>query len=338
MFEVRILEARDVNLQALADVVNAAFATYPLMRGDRTSPEGLLEEAGPNGRFLVIDDDEGLLACAMIRGVLAEFDSAPGYEPPTTGLYFGLAGVRPASMRSGAGRALVTAAEAEAQRTGHTHVVLTTLREFDLVPYYERHGYVPVCHEDFPPGHWELPAPHRVVHFEKPIVPRFRFAAPGEAPAIADLVNAAYRVEDFFKIGDRTDAAEVAAIIGRDRFLVADGPNGSLAGALYISIADRRGHFGMLSVRPENQGTGLGRELVETAEEFARRAGCEAMELEYVNLRLELPAFYRRLGYAESGTAPWPLDQLHRISQPVHFVLMSKPLRVAAEPALGGTR
>jgi hypothetical protein len=37
-----------------------------------------------------------------------------------------------------------------------------------------------------------------------------------------------------------------------------------------------------------------------------------------------LPAFYHRLGYAESGTLPFPPDQ--HASQPCHLVRMSKPL------------
>jgi hypothetical protein len=42
-----------------------------------------------------------------------------------------------------------------------------------------------------------------------------------------------------------------------------------------------------------------------------------------VNLRAELPPLYRRLGYMESGTAPFEDDALTR---PCHFVMMSKPV------------
>jgi GNAT superfamily N-acetyltransferase len=339
VFEVRSVHASEADTVALAALVNAAFLTHPLMRGDRTSPEGLREEAGPDGRFLVIEDEDGLLACAMIRGASAEWDGAEGYAPPSRALYYGLAGVRPERMRCGAGRALLEAAEIEAQRLGHTHVVLSTLREFELVPYYQRLGYSPTWHEDFDPGHWEIDAPHQLVHFEKSLSGGVRDARPDEAEAISALVNAAYRVEDFFKIGDRTDVEEIAGYIARHRFLVVDGADGALVGAVYLAIADGRGHFGMLSVRPTAQGGGLGRRLIAAAEHQARDAGCHHMDLEYVNLRRELPAFYGRLGYVECGTAPWPHDQLHRISRPAHFILMSKPLRVATpEPAAGGVQ
>jgi hypothetical protein len=52
------------------------------------------------------------------------------------------------------------------------------------------------------------------------------------------------------------------------------------------------------------------------------------MEMLIVNLRTELPPFYRRLGYAESGTAPFPDNG--RAKQPCHFIRMSKPLAPAA--------
>jgi len=43
-----------------------------------------------------------------------------------------------------------------------------------------------------------------------------------------------------------------------------------------------------------------------------------------VNLRKELPDFYHRKGYIETGTAPFPPDLNPKL--PCHFVKMSKPL------------
>jgi hypothetical protein len=48
------------------------------------------------------------------------------------------------------------------------------------------------------------------------------------------------------------------------------------------------------------------------------------MDLNVVNLREELPPFYRKRGYAEQGTAPFPGDAPTKL--PCHFVRMSKPL------------
>ena len=148
-----------------------------------------------------------------------------------------------------------------------------------------------------------------------------------EAAVIATIVNQAYRVEDFFKVGDRTDVGEIAGLLAKDRFLVADDGNGSIAGCVYVAIKEERGYFGMLSVVPEHQGNGLGRRLVDAAEQYSGERGCAEMDLWVVNLREELPPWYRKLGYAETGRAPWPEEALHELSRPAHFIIMSKTLK-----------
>jgi hypothetical protein len=60
------------------------------------------------------------------------------------------------------------------------------------------------------------------------------------------------------------------------------------------------------------------------AENRCRENGCRYVDLNIVNLREELPGFYRSLGYSETGTAPFPSDVTTK--QPCHFIQMSKPL------------
>jgi GNAT superfamily N-acetyltransferase len=153
----------------------------------------------------------------------------------------------------------------------------------------------------------------------------FREAGDGDVAALVAIVNAAFRVEAFFKIGDRTDADDVRARMRRGRFLVAEDEAGGLAGAVFIATRGRRGYFGMLSIDPARQGQGLGARLTRLAEDTCREAGCTAMEIEVVNLREELPPYYRRLGYVERGTRPFP--DVERTSRPCHFIVMDKDLR-----------
>ena len=157
-----------------------------------------------------------------------------------------------------------------------------------------------------------------------------RTALPGEAPVITAIINRAYRVEDFFKIGDRTDEPEVRRYMAADMFLVAEDNSGRIVGSVRVSGHDGQGHFGLLAVEPDQQGSGLGRRLIDAAEAWARERGCTSMWLEAVNLREELPPYYRRLGYEISGTQPWPEDSLERISRPAHFIIMNKQLAAAA--------
>jgi GNAT superfamily N-acetyltransferase len=157
-----------------------------------------------------------------------------------------------------------------------------------------------------------------------------RRAEASDAAAIATLVNRAYQVERFFVDGDRTDAAEVAALCARGEVFVLDGPDGAVVAAIHVharraddSRGDGVGEFGMLSVAPGFQGHGLGKRLIAVAEAYCAAMGCTAMGLHVVNLRSELEAWYRSLGYRPVATAPY----LHRAAkQACHFVVMQKPL------------
>jgi N-acetylglutamate synthase-like GNAT family acetyltransferase len=149
-----------------------------------------------------------------------------------------------------------------------------------------------------------------------------RNAEASDAGAIAGLVNQAFSVERFFVNGDRTDPAEVLALMARGDFLCAE-LAGALVGCVFLERRGQRGYFGMLSVDPGRQKLGIGRLLVDRCEAFFRRAGCEAVDIKIVHLRSELPPFYRALGYQETGTAPFVDDKLTRDA---HFVVMSKAL------------
>jgi ribosomal protein S18 acetylase RimI-like enzyme len=151
-----------------------------------------------------------------------------------------------------------------------------------------------------------------------------RSATPDDAPALARIISQAFEVERFFKVGDRTNPEEVASLLRDGEFLVLEDPPGTVAGCVYVKRNGDRSYFGMLSIDPSLQGRGLGRALVDEVESRARAAGCRYMDIQVVNLREELPPFYRRLGYVETGTAPFPEDE--RTTKPCHFILMSKTL------------
>ena len=61
-----------------------------------------------------------------------------------------------------------------------------------------------------------------------------------------------------------------------------------------------------------------------TAEDHCRAAGARGVDIQIVNLRKELPDYYNRLRYVETGTAPFPAHV--KISQPCHFIKLSKEL------------
>lgn len=151
----------------------------------------------------------------------------------------------------------------------------------------------------------------------------FRVASQSDAEALVRLINAAFRVELPFIEGDRIDSEGVRSYMAKGRFLVAEDTAG-LAGCVYLELRADRGYLGLLGVDPTRQGTGLGRKLMNAAERHFRDAGCRAIDLRIVSARTPLPAFYRHLGYLETGTAPFAPDVPVKI--PCHYILMSKSI------------
>jgi N-acetylglutamate synthase-like GNAT family acetyltransferase len=151
-----------------------------------------------------------------------------------------------------------------------------------------------------------------------------RAAEPADAENIAHLVNDAFRPERFFIDADRINPEKVRALLEKGKFLLAE-EAGNLIACVYMELRGERGYFGLLAVDPARQRAGMGSRLIEAAEDYCRAAGCRFMDLTTVNLRKELPGYYRQRGYVENGTLPFPDDQ-RPPKVPCHLVKMSKPL------------
>jgi N-acetylglutamate synthase-like GNAT family acetyltransferase len=153
--------------------------------------------------------------------------------------------------------------------------------------------------------------------------PRLRLAKLADAEAITRLINNAFQVERFFLAADRIDIEEVRSRLARGRFILAD-EDGAINGCVYVEPNGERAYLGLLSVEPARQLSGMGKFLMDAAEDHCRAAGCRFMDLRVVNVRKELPPFYQKLGYAQTGTAPFPEDKPTLVR--CHFLIMSKPL------------
>jgi len=157
------------------------------------------------------------------------------------------------------------------------------------------------------------------------MMPQIQKADLSHSAILELLINEAYRVEEFFVSGNRIQKAEIANLLQKGNFLLA-GNDSSYVGCVYFEIKKDHGYLGLLSVSPKVQGKGVGKQLVIAAENLAREAGCLYMDLNVVNLREELPPFYHKLGYQETGeTAPFPPRQLVT-HKPCYFVMMRKAL------------
>jgi len=151
-----------------------------------------------------------------------------------------------------------------------------------------------------------------------------RVATSADAARITEVINAAFRIaEGFFIDSKRITEAEVEESLAKGAFLLAE--NGEkVQGCVYVEMRGTRSYLGLLSVDPECQQGGLGSLLMQEAERYCRERGSQFMDILIVHLREELPPFYKKRGYIENGTSPFPADVETRV--PVHFINMSKPL------------
>jgi predicted N-acetyltransferase YhbS len=151
----------------------------------------------------------------------------------------------------------------------------------------------------------------------------FRTATPADLDLLVEIINRAFVIERPFKAGgDRVDAAEVSGLMNKGTMLLAE-EDGAAQGCVYYEFRGSLGYLGLLSVEPALQGKGLGKALMEAAEDRLRQAGCSMAEIRVLSLRTELPPLYRRAGYVEAGTEPVHVES---ITLPCEFLKMTKAL------------
>jgi len=137
-------------------------------------------------------------------------------------------------------------------------------------------------------------------------------ATPADAPALKDLLEAAYR-GDSARAGWNHEADILDdERIGREELdsLLADPAvtiltardGGKLVGCVAVTRKDATlGYLGMLCVSPRLQSGGLGRRLLDAAEDHGRAIGIARMEMTVIDSRESLIAWYDRRGYGFTG-------------------------------------
>ncbi len=149
----------------------------------------------------------------------------------------------------------------------------------------------------------------------------FRCAEDSDCPAICALVNAAYRPaegnagwtsESALVEGQRTTPEQLQTLLRRPRstLLLACCAAGKIQGCVHIEAEQQDAYIGMLAVWPQQQGSGLGKQLLLQAEQWAIQVfGATQLLLSVIQQRSELRAYYLRRGYLPNGQGyPYPLD------------------------------
>ncbi len=174
--------------------------------------------------------------------------------------------------------------------------------------------------------------------------------------AIVALAQSAYRgdssragwtTEADLLDGIRTDDAAVAGMIADPAaaVLVADGqdpPTGAPAAAAgllacchLVDLGAATTSFGLFAVDPTRQGRGTGRAVVEVAAaEAVDRFGAARLRITVIAQRLDLIAWYRRIGFVATGESePFPYGD-ERFGVPrrpdLRFEVLVRPLPAGA--------
>ncbi|HHX4059894.1 MAG: GNAT family N-acetyltransferase [Burkholderia contaminans] len=148
----------------------------------------------------------------------------------------------------------------------------------------------------------------------------YRIATEQDVDALVQLVNAAYRPttdaagwthEASLIDGPRITSSQLAATLhAPDAVLLVAKIDGGVAGCIEVRKAGDVAYIGTLAVAPSMQDRGLGKALLNEAEQFAvRHWGIGTAVMVVVSVRHELIDFYLRRGYRRTGERTgYPFD------------------------------
>lgn len=130
--------------------------------------------------------------------------------------------------------------------------------------------------------------------------PTIRRAEASDAAAMKACVESAYR-HYISRIGKPPGPMvdDYPTVVKRHQAFVAES-GGQVVGVLVLILKDKGMLLDNVAVRPEFQGSGLGRKLMELAESEARRQGFAQLDLYTHELMTENIDMYKRLGYMET--------------------------------------
>ena len=160
-----------------------------------------------------------------------------------------------------------------------------------------------------------------------------------DIPELNILINSAYRgesskkgwtTEEHLLGGIRTDEANLGELLQKeDVTILKYTENNQLIGSVYLEKQGDTLYLGMLTVSPELQGGGVGKKLMQAAEDFARNARLSKISMTVISVRSELIAYYERRGYKSTGeTKPFPMSdpKFGLPKQFLEFIIMEKAI------------
>lgn len=151
------------------------------------------------------------------------------------------------------------------------------------------------------------------------------------------LINSAYRGESSKKgwtteasllKGLRTTEEELTTILQNpNNIILKFTENSRIIACVLLVEKEQQLYLGMLTVSPELQNSGLGKQLLQQAEIHALAVGLPKIVMTVISVREELIAWYKRHGYNDTGEREaFPASDVHiPISpQPLEFIVLEK--------------
>ncbi|MDB5010408.1 MAG: family N-acetyltransferase [Mucilaginibacter sp.] len=129
---------------------------------------------------------------------------------------------------------------------------------------------------------------------------------------LVSLINNAYRGENSSRgwtseshllTGKRIDEEMLTEYISQKNstLLKYIDEAGQIAGCVYLEEQTEKLYLGMLTVSPDLQASGIGRLLLEAAEQYAKTINKQMITMTVITTRHELLSWYERRGYKRTG-------------------------------------
>ena len=160
-----------------------------------------------------------------------------------------------------------------------------------------------------------------------------------DAAELSALINSAYRGETSKKgwtteadllEGTRTTPKELATIITTPHhYLLKFIRDEKIIGSVLLIAKKVVLYLGMLTVSPELQNSGIGKQLLQAAEQLAQQLELSRIQMTVIGIRKELLAWYMRNGYEDTGVRePFPFGEGDKAltSEPLDFIVLEKKL------------
>jgi ribosomal protein S18 acetylase RimI-like enzyme len=168
--------------------------------------------------------------------------------------------------------------------------------------------------------------------------PHIRIADIKDIPVIKKLLNSAYRGEmskqgwttEAHLIGGdtRTDDLNIKQVMEQkgSAFLKYINEEEEIIGCVNLQQHDSKLYLGMFSVSPSLQGKGIGKQMLQAAEEYAKHLNCISIFMSVISIRAELIDWYKRHGYKDTGQRKEFIEDAvtGKHLQPLEFMVLEK--------------